>query len=182
MAEAATQGADLLISSNTVLSNRSTTLKPSGATWGSVSQDHFDQRQQLSHSLTLFTVSTISLLLPILPNYLKSSGKMFKSWFHSLCAIVNVTCWNTWGNIDANSLSSAALCLLMRFCSFDAMQSSWPGEKSNVESHDIWSEACKTEKEYVQRVVHLWNLLPWALWGLLLDELISRCVFRPWLM
>ena len=48
----------------------------------------------------------------------------------------------------------------MRFCSFDAMQSSWPGEKSNAESSDIWSEACEIEKEYVQTelMYNVWSI------------------------
>lgn len=107
---------------------------------------------------------------------------MFRSWFHSLSIILNVKCWNPWGDIKANSLVSRQhLRLWMRFCSFDALQLASREIKCRKQWHmkwglQDWKRICPNQSD-VQRVVHLWSLLPWALWGLMLDELISRCAF-----
>lgn len=45
--------------------------------------------------------------------------------------------------LELNSKSSAALCL------FFFLFLSRAAQKSNAESNDIWSEACKTERKYV---------------------------------
>lgn len=83
-------------------------------------------------------IRNISVLVFLFPEYV---------WY----IILIIYYVNTWDDFASPWTPEATLThLSKRFCSFDAMQSSWPAEKLNVESNDLWSETRKIEKEYVQ--------------------------------